>query len=1297
MATMVLQTAGAALGSIFGPIGSAVGRAAGALAGSFIDRSLFGEDRIVEGSRLTDLSVQESREGAPIPRVFGRTRLSGQIIWATEFEEVVTEEEQGGKGGGPSVTSRTFSYFANFAVAICEGEIAHIGRIWADGELLDTNALTLRIYKGDETQEPDSLIAAKQGIDETPAYRGTAYVVFERLPLEAYGNRLPQFAFEVIRPVGALERSVKAVQLIPGASEFLYDVMPIATRQGAAEFRSENRHIAHAETDLAASLDELQAVCPALEQVAVVASWFGADLRCGTCTIRPKVEVAQRGRIAIDWEVSGLPRHLAQLVSMVDGAPAFGGTPSDAGIIRTIRNLRERGLRVSFNPFLMMDIPPGNGMPDPYGDGPQQPVYPWRGRITANLAPGQVGSPDKTDAVRVEIAAFLGAAQVGDFHIAGTRVSFSGGDDWGYRRFILHAAHLCKAAGGVDTFLIGSEMRGLTWLRDAAGRHPFVDGLIALAADVRTILGPDVRITYGADWTEYFGYQPADGSGDVVFHLDPLWADANIDAIGIDNYMPLADWRDGDQHLDAADARSVYDLDYLKRNVAAGEGYDWFYASRADRDAQIRTPITDGAHGKPWVFRYKDLVSWWSNVHINRPAGIENGVATAYVPRSKPIVFTEFGCPAIDKGANQPNVFFDPGSSESALPYFSSGTRDDAMQRAFLEAGLAYWNEAANNPVSPLYGGSMVDIARTHLWTWDARPYPAFPHFSEVWADAENWRFGHWLNGRLGGVPLGAMIGELVETYTGLSVEISNVTGTIDGYVISDRTSARNALETLLEAYQIDLVERAGNLVALPRQRHADSTVSAHAFVAVDDHGDQMRQREQEAVLPSVLTFAYQDIDADFRAVTCSSRRLVGTARRVRDVQLPIVASYDRVLPVAERWLQALWLERDRIAFALPPSRLDVEVGDLLALGEGGEQTFVVVSQIEEGTERRLQTRTVSGLPPAGAAARTVSRISPSQPVIVAGPPDVAILDLPLLNDDENPHAPRIAAAARPWPGGAPVFLSVAETGFALRQTLERPAFIGTLESSLDPGPTGVFDPGNQIEIVLPGAALSGIEDMLVFAGRNAIAIRSRSGAWEVLQFADATLIGADRWRLSRLLRAQAGTEDAMAAGFEPGAAVVLLNGAVGSLDISRAEAERPFNLKVGLSGRELSDALATTITVEPMRRGLRPLSPVHLRVERDVQSGDLVVSWIRRTRIDGDLWEVPDVPLGEEREEYEIRIFDGDILRRTLRSNASQTTYEAVMQQADFGVLPLSLALSVAQISASEGPGTARRQDFHF
>ena len=53
---------------------------------------------------------------------------------------------------------------------------------------------------------------------------------------------------------------------------------------------------------------------------------------------------------------------------------------------------------------------------------------------------------------------------------------------------------------------------------------------------------PDAVVTYAADWSEYFGYHRDDGSGDVFFNLDPLWASPAIDAIGIDDYLPVTDY-----------------------------------------------------------------------------------------------------------------------------------------------------------------------------------------------------------------------------------------------------------------------------------------------------------------------------------------------------------------------------------------------------------------------------------------------------------------------------------------------------------------------------------------------------------------------------------------------------------------------------------------------------------------------------------------------------------------------------------------------------------------------------------
>ncbi len=489
-----------------------------------------------------------------------------------------------------------------------------------------------------------------------------------------------------------------------------------------------------------------------------------------------------------------------------------------------------------FNPFLFMDIASGNALTDPYTGAAGQPAYPWRGRITCDPAPGVAGSPDKTSAAAIQVNAFFGSATSGDFTVSGTSVSWSGGTDWGYRRMVLHYALLCAAAGGVDAFLIGSEFVALNHVRDSATTYPCVAALKTLAADVRAILGGATKIGYAADWSEYNNHQTGDAPGEVLFHLDPLWSDANIDFIGIDNYMPLADWRDGTAHLDynVNGPTSTHDPDYLSGNIQGGEDYDWYYADQGARDAQTRTTISDGAYSKPWVFRAKDIRNWWSNAHYDRPGGSENVSPTAWTAQSKPIWFTELGCPAIDKGANEPNVFFDAKSSESAVPYYSTGERDDLIQRRVLEAHLTFWSDAANNPTSSVYSAAMVDTMRIFAWCWDARPFPFFPAREDLWGDAPNYHLGHWLNGRLGAVQLPDLVGQLCADANFSDVDVSDLDGLVTGFAVTNTMSPRDAITPLSVAFQFDAVESEGEIKFVARGRATTTALSESDLVPAE-------------------------------------------------------------------------------------------------------------------------------------------------------------------------------------------------------------------------------------------------------------------------------------------------------------------------------------------------------------------------------------------------------------------------------------------------------------------------------
>lgn len=1292
MATLLLAAVGSALGGALGGFGTVVGQAIGGLAGALIDRTLIRSTMPgATGPRLSDLDVLSSTEGEDVPRVYGRVRLGGQLIWATRHEE--TSTTSGGKGG-PRVKS--WVYHANFAVALCEGPISHVGRIWADGNLLDTSSLTVRVHHGTEDQEPDALILARQG-GPVPAYRGIAYVVFEHFPLEAWGNRIPQLTFEVIRVVDRLEGMVRGVTLIPGSTEFGYATTAVTRTAAPGATEAENRHVAHAATDFVAALDELCDLCPDLERIALVVSWFGDDLRAGVCTLAPAVERSAKTTSPVAWSVAGVDRTTARVVSTVDGRPAYGGTPTDASVIEAIAEIRRRGLEVMLYPFVSMDIPAGNARPDPYG-GTEQAAHPWRGRVTCHPAPGHAGTPDRTATAASQIAAFVGTATPAQFHAVSGGVTYDGPAEWTFRRMILHYARLAEVAGGVDVFLIGSELIGLTTVRGAGGSYPFVAALISLAADVRSILGAGTKLSYGADWTEWYGHQPADGSGDAIFHLDPLWASANIDFVGIDAYFPLADWRGGSTHLDAAIADLPTDRAYLASRIAGGEAYDWYYADEAGRRAQTRLPISDGAYGKPWIYRPKDLVGWWSNRHYDRPHGIEAPTPTAWVAGMKPIWLTELGCPAVDLAANQPNVFPDPKSSESRRPWFSVGTRDDLAQRRTLEAVLDHWDPLVTpgaNPVSTVYGGRMLPTDGIHLWTWDARPFPAFPSETEVWADGTQWSTGHWLNGRLGGCSVEALIAAIAADHGVTGLEFRAVAGHVDGYLIDRRMSAREALEPLLAAFGIDAIDTGLGLRFAGRARRIDATLERDACVEAERRPLVEIRRAQESELPAEVSITFSDAALDHRRTTVASRRLEGAARHTATADLAVVAPVECMVGVADTWLADVWAARDTVVFSVDPTRIALEPGDLVDLAVDGRTERVMIESLTDGTARRIEARSAD--PDVHAPVRTTARRRAAASIDVFGAPIVHVLDIAHPEGGSEIHRPWIAAYAAPWPGSLTIWRRLDEGSWTAVGSVARPATLGVTASVFTPGPTALWDDAARLDVTLHAGTLAATSDAAVLAGAGRVAVRAPSGLWEVLQYARAELIGPRTWRLSRFLRGQGGSEDAWFGITEipAGAAFVVLDEALTLLPLSLDDlgSERVF--RFGPASADYTGADCCEVAVVAGGRGLLPWSPTRIATYMNSRN-DTVFTWIRRSRAPGsDAWGTGEVPLPEGGETYRVEFWVAGTHLYTYEVEGPSWSWYRAQRTADVGMAPVDVTISVAQIGPIVGAGVPRTASF--
>jgi hypothetical protein len=355
---------------------------------------------------------------------------------------------------------------------------------------------------------------------------------------------------------------INGVNLLPSTGEFTYDTIPyLGQRVTETLLTSINRYAnggplagVGTVTDYSIAINQLQAAFPGCTTVAIVVAWFGNSTDVTACQIYPSTTYIngtfQQALGGSDvWRCSSLTQSSSGLISIpqVGNSFIYGGTPSDQSIVRCIRDLKSRGLRVVFYPFILMTA---SGEP-------------WRGRITYN-------GTDIFSAATTAINNFLGSAAISEFaqDNVNLTVAYSGSSaDYTYRRMILHYANLCVIAGGVDLFLLGSEFHGLEVVRGPAWTkagtvsggtttwdYPFVAGLVQLASDVRTIfntagLTKDAAnlhnlIAYSADWSVWMGYQHPGENGQWP-HLDQLYASSNIDLVSFDNYLPLSDWTTG--------------------------------------------------------------------------------------------------------------------------------------------------------------------------------------------------------------------------------------------------------------------------------------------------------------------------------------------------------------------------------------------------------------------------------------------------------------------------------------------------------------------------------------------------------------------------------------------------------------------------------------------------------------------------------------------------------------------------------------------------------------------------------
>lgn len=1215
MASIVLGTVGQAAGFAFGgplaPLLSGLGGQVGSLVGSGFDNAIFGRKGAnIEGAKLADLAVQSSTYGNMIPIVYGTTRIAGNIIWSRPIKEIATTTTSGGKGGGaPSQSQTSFSYFVTLAIAICEGEINDILRVWADSKLLDpsANASSYRLYKGSEEQLPDSLIESFEGAGNVPAYRGLAYVVVEDFPLADFGNRIPNFTFEVKRRVTgnsseSAEDLIKAMIMIPGSGEFVYDTTvqsKVAGEDVDGNFvpgglkTRINQNNRSDEADCKVALDQLLDTCPNLEWIGLVVTWFGDSIDAGTCTILPGVEYQDGATTEPDlWQVGSFARATARQISLDEnGNPVYGGTPNDAGVLRYIEEIKSRGLKVMFYPMFFMDVE----------------NKPWRGRVTGSVS---------------DVTNFF------------TKTN-------GYNAFITHYANLLHDK--VDVFVIGSELIGLTKVKDGSNNFPAVTALVNLAATVNGIVSSSTKITYAADWSEY--HHTEDG----WYNLDPLWASPNIDFVGIDAYFPLGD-----------EPQSGYDTKKVIDNWTSGEGYEWYYT---DEERTNQAPLEA-------KYAWKNIEWWWKNQHVN-----PGGATTAWVPESKKIWFTEYGFPSVDGSINQPNVFYDPNSVESYFPRFSKGRVDFRAQRQGITGTELKWLDS-----------DMIE--NKFVWTWDARPFPFWPDLTSVWTDGPLWKTGHWVCGKLGLSTLAAIVADLSRR-AGLDDEyfdVSRLTDLVDGYVINRQINCRSAIEQLQKAYFFDAVESDDTLKFVSRLGVVAEEISENDLIDEKD-GDLLSiTRAQELELPQKVDVTYINKTFDYLIGNQHSQRVTTKSTELMTLNLPIVMADQQAKNIADVTLFSSWLQRSRYQFSVTEKYAELEPTDVVEVTSKGVVHKIRIESVHRGKPGILK---ISGVAEDISVYDFYNEPGTSTNLIEAvsqiGKTDLRILDIPALSNDLNNEA-NIRFAVRGeesgWRGSVIYRSDDGGNSYANISVIGQAATLGTAITELASGFVNVFDEMNNVDILLTQGELESVSELAVLNGVNIAKIGD-----EIIQFKNAALIGENKYRLSGLLRGRLGTENEIS-GHEIGDEFILLNGAI-------AKQNMPQGL-IGLGRKYKAVSIGSTLGQTDSEdfiynaNALKPYSPVHISGGRD-GSGNLTISWVRRTRVGGDWRDYVDVPLNEETESYQVEIMDGaDVVRTIAGLSTPEATYSAANQTTDFGSPQSSVEVKIYQMSAIVGRGNA-------
>lgn len=523
----------------------------------------------------------------------------------------------------------------------------------------------------------------------------------------------------------------------------------------------------------------------------------------------------------------------------------------------------------------------------------------------------------------------------------------------------------------------------------------------------------------------------------------------------------------------------------------------------------------------------------------------------------------------------------------------------------------------------------------------------------------------------------------------------AHLTDLVRGYAVTRNGPIVGHLSPLGAAYSFDAAEQGGSLRFMKKGRSLKGTMPIGQTGCVSPGSKAVEpiifKTMSDLNMPREVVVTYQDAELDYQSNSQRAFREEGTALNRVTMELPITLTPDHARQIADRILWEAWTARYGATLRTDDTWVKRGAGDLMGIPAAGEILPYKITRSTRGVNGINEWELTRDDPFVYQSfAEAVNGRIPVNSLRSPGETRLVLMDCPILRnqDDSTGFYWAVTGESEFW-RGAEVFRSSDEG--ASYQSMSRVGVrtvIGNSVYALQDGPTEFWDRGNTVTVILDfeDDILESVDEESVLRGNNAFWLGGADGQnGEIIQFATATLVGPKTYVLSDLLRGRLGTE--ANAGIHGNNEVFVLlqlsflgRSDYGPGDFDRERLYKPVSLLTAIADTDAQEFTNTGA-------GRKPLSPVHVKGVRD-GSNNLTVTFIRRTR-----YRVPGlgrgpVPLGEESERYEIDIYDGVDVVRTITATTPTFSYTAAEQTSD-GLTPGDFVdMRIYQISADRGRG---------